>query len=79
MTVVVSTTAITAIVATSVAAGISIFATLMLIGLLIGKEVLGTSKDNKMKLVARSLNIGIIPLVIGFTVLIGLKIAEILA
>jgi hypothetical protein len=79
MITVVTVSTVTTIVAASVAASISIFATLMLIGFLVGKELLGTSKDNKMKLIARSLNIGIIPLVIGFTVLIGLKIAEMLA
>ena len=79
MVTVVTVSTVTTIVATSVAVGISMFTTLMLIGLLIGKEILGASRDNKRQLVARSLNIGIIPLIIGFTVIVGLKVAEILA
>ena len=76
-TVTVST--ITTIAASGLAAGIGIFVTLLLIGLLTSKELLGTSSGNRQKLVARSLNISIIPLLIGFLVIVGLKVAEILA
>ena len=76
-TVTVST--VTTVAAASLAAGIVIFLTLLLIGFLTGKELLGTSSGNKQKLIARSLNVSIIPLLIGFAVIVGLKIAEILA
>lgn len=70
---------VTTIAAASFGTGIAIFAVLMLIGFLAGKELLGTSSGNKQKLIARSLNISIIPLLIGFVVIVGIKVAEILA
>ena len=76
-TVTVST--ITVIAASSVAAGAAIFATIFLIGLLAGKELLGATAGDKHKLLVRSLTIGIIPLLIGFFTIVGLKVAEILA
>ena len=76
-TVTVST--ITSIAGISLAAGIGIFLTVLLIGFLTGKELLGASSGSKQKLLARSLIVGIVPLVIGFAVIVGLKVAEILA
>jgi hypothetical protein len=79
MTAVVTVSTVTTIAATSFGTGIAIFAILMLIGFLTGKELLGASSGDKQKLIARSLNISIIPLLIGFVVIVGLKVAEILA
>ena len=76
-TVTVST--ITTIAASGLAAGIGIFAILLLIGFLTTKEVLGASSGNRQKLLARSLIVSIVPLAIGFAVIVGLKVAEILA
>ena len=86
-TVTVST--ITTIAATSLSVGIGIFATLLLIGFLTGKEVLGAGSGerrklgagsgDRRKLLARSLSIGVVPLLIGFAVIVGFKVAEILA
>jgi len=76
-TVTVST--ITSIAALSLAGGIGVFATVLLIGLLTSKELLGASSGSRKKLLARSLNISIVPLLIGFAVIVGLKVAEILA
>jgi len=76
-TVTVST--VTVIAASSFAAGAAIFVTIFLIGLLAGKELLGTSANNRGKFVGKCLTIGIIPLLIGFTIIVALKVAEILA
>ena len=76
---VVTVSTITTIAAASFGTGIAIFTVLMLIGFLAGKELLGTSAGNKQKLIARSLNVSIIPLLIGFVVIVSLKVAEILA
>ena len=75
----VTVSTVTTIAATSLGAGIAVFAVLMLIAFLTGKELLGASSGDKQKLIARSLNISIIPLLIGFVVIVGLKVAEILA
>jgi hypothetical protein len=76
-TVTVST--ITIIAASSLIAAIGIFGTILLIGLLSGREILHAGTGSKNKLLARSLMVGIIPLAIGFIVIVALKVAEILA
>jgi hypothetical protein len=70
---------VTTIAAASLGTGIALFTVLMLIAFLTGKELLGASSGDKHKLIARSLNISIIPLLLGFIVIVGLKVAEILA
>jgi len=79
MVAVVTVSTVTTVAAASLGTGIALFTVLMLIGFLTGKELLGTSTGSKHKLLARSLNISIIPLLIGFVVIVGLKVAEILA
>lgn len=79
ITAVVAVSTVTTVAAASVGTGIAIFVSLLLIGFLTGKELLGTSTGNRQKLLARSLNISIIPLLIGFVVIVGLKVAEFLA
>jgi hypothetical protein len=76
-TVTVST--ITIIAASSIVLGIGIFATLLLIGFLSARELLHAGGGARQKLLARSLMVGIIPLLIGFIVIVALKVAEILA
>ena len=75
-TVTVST--ITIIAASSVVLAIGIFASILLIGFLGGREILQAGTGVRQKLLARSLVVGIIPLLIGFIVIVALKVAEIL-
>jgi hypothetical protein len=70
---------ITVVAASSVVLAIGIFTSILLIGFLGGREILQASSGEKHKLLARSLIIGIIPLLIGFMVIVALKVAEILA
>lgn len=70
---------ITVIAATSIVVGIGIFASMLLIGFLSARELLQADGGVRQKLLARSLLIGIIPLLIGFIVIVALKVAEILA
>jgi hypothetical protein len=76
-TVTVST--VTIVAASSLAVGAALFATIFLIGFLATKELAGASGSSRWKLIGKSLSIGIIPLLIGFCVIVGLKVAEILA
>jgi hypothetical protein len=69
---------VTIIATSSIAAGAIIFAIVFLIGLLASKEILGASSDNRKRLIGKSLNISIIPLLIGFTIIVAMKIAELL-
>jgi len=66
------------IAAAGLAAGVSVFVIMLLIGFLTSKELLGGSSGNRQKLLTRSLYIGIIPLIICFAVIVGLKVAEVL-
>jgi hypothetical protein len=75
----VTVTTITIIAASSLVAAIGIFVSILLIGLLSSREILHVGSESKHKLLARSLMVGIIPLVIGFVVIVGLKVAELLA
>ncbi len=79
ITAVVAVSTVTTVAAASVGTGVAIFVSLLLIGFLTSKELLGTSTGNRQKLIARSLNISIIPLLLGFIVIVGLKVAEFLA
>lgn len=76
-TVTVST--ITTIAGVSFATGVGVFLVVLLIGFLASKELLGASAGARQQLLARSLMVGIVPLVIGFAVIVGFKVAEILA
>jgi len=75
----VTVTTVTTIAAMGFAASLSVFGVILLIGFLTSKELLSASNGVRKKLLARSLNIGIIPLLISFVVIVGLKVVEILA
>ena len=70
---------ITIIAVSSFVTGTSIIATILLIGFLTSKELLRASIKNKWKLLSTSLNVGIVPLMIGFAIIVGLKVFETLA
>jgi hypothetical protein len=75
----VTVTTITSIAAMGLIASLCVFSVILLIGFLISKELLGASTSAKKKFIARSLNICIVPLLVSFVVLVGVKVAEILA
>jgi hypothetical protein len=75
-TVTVST--VTIVAGSSLALGAALFVAIFLIGFLATKELAGASESSVWKLAGKSLSIGIVPLLIGFCVIVGLKIAEIL-
>jgi ABC-type Fe3+-siderophore transport system permease subunit len=68
-----------AISVSSVVASISILSSVLLIGLLAGQEILQASNGEKHKLLAKSLMIGTIPLLLGFMVIVVMKVLEILS
>lgn len=75
----VSTVTVTTISTMSLVNTLSILGVILLITLLISKELLAASNGSGKKFIARTLNIGIIPLLISFTVIVGLKVVEILS
>ena len=68
-----------AISATSVITAIGIFSSVLLIGFLAGKEILQSSTAERHKLLSRSLIIGIVPLLMGFAVIVVAKVLDILS
>jgi len=78
ITTITSVTSITSIAAMGIGAGITIFAVMLLIGLLTTKELVGASDGGRQRLISRCLNISIIPLVVSFAVIVALKVFEIL-
>ena len=68
-----------AISVSSVVASISILSSVLLIGLLAGQEILQASNGENHKLLAKSLMIGTIPLLLGFMVIVVMKVLEILS
>ena len=70
-------TTVTAIVGFGLAFGV--VAVVVLIGLLGAKELSSASGSNTYRLLAKSLDVGIVPLAIAFAVIVVVKVAEILA
>ena len=75
----VTVTTVTTITAMELVGSLSVLGVLLLIGFLIGKELLSASSGARQKFLARSFNISIIPLLISFAVIVALKIAEVLS
>jgi hypothetical protein len=70
------TTVTTATVA--VAAGLSLLAVLMLLGLLISKEILSVTDKPRLVILGRALNVAVVPLLIGFVLIIATQILHVL-
>ena len=64
---------------TGMVLAIGIFSSVLLIGFLAGQEILQASNGEKHKLLAKTLMIGTIPLLLGFMVIVVMKVLEILA
>ena len=75
----VTVTTVTTIAGVGLAASLGVFGVILLIAFLTSKELLTASSGARQKFLSRSLNISIIPLLISFVVIVGLKVAEILA
>ncbi len=73
------TTVTTTIAALGLTAAISIACIVTLILFLATKELTGVSSSGTLLRIAKFVNVGILPLVLAFTVIVGVKIAEILA
>jgi hypothetical protein len=78
ITTVTAVTSITSMAVLGIGSSITIFAVLLLIGLLTTKELVGASEGSRQRLVSRCLNISIVPLVMSLAVIVALKLVEIL-
>ena len=68
--------ALTATVA--VIAGLSMLAVTLLLGMLISKEVVSASDHPRLAGLSKALNVAIVPLLLGFLLIAGIKILEVL-
>ena len=79
ITTVTTVTSITTITALGITGAISIAAAITLILLLSTKELAGTTGSSTPLRIAKFISIGIVPLVMAFAVIVGVKIAEVIA
>ena len=49
---------------------------LVLVALLIQKELISTSEDYRLRRLSRVMNVGILPLLLAFVLIVSFKIAE---
>ncbi len=75
----ITTSTITTVAAMGLAAGITIAAVICLIIFLATKELAGAGVSASSKRMAKFLNVGIIPLVFAFLVVLTVKITEVLS
>ena len=70
---------VTTVTAVGLGASLAVFGTILLVGFLTGKALLGASGGERQTYLARAASVGIIPLVMAFLVVVSLKIIEVLS
>ena len=78
VTTVTTVTTVTAIAALGLTAAISVAAVITLMAFLTSRELTMTSQSGLAGRIAQFVTVGILPLVMAFTVIVAVKIAEIL-
>jgi len=74
----VTTTTVAAVALESLVGSLALVSILVLLGLLIQKELATALAGIPARHLGRALNIGIVPLVIAFALIVGSKVAEVL-
>jgi hypothetical protein len=74
----VTTTTVTTVTLFGITALLGLAAVLLLIGYLTAKELLSASSNVRLQLIARRLNVAIIPLLVVFGAIVGSRVAEVL-
>jgi hypothetical protein len=74
----VTTTTVTTVttVTAAVFGGLSLLAVVLLLGMFISKEVVGSSEGSRWQALSKALNLAIIPLLLGFLLIAAVKIIE---
>ena len=78
MTTTVTTVTISTVTVIGVAAALGLITTLTLIALLISKEIATAVPGERGVRWSRTLNIGVVPLLVAFAVIVGVKMVEVL-
>lgn len=74
----VTTTTVTTVTIYAFGGALALVAVLVLLALLIPKELTTTASSVRLERLGRALNIGIVPLLITFVLIVGAKVAQVL-
>jgi hypothetical protein len=74
----VTTTTVSTLTALGVTAALGIVAVIALVALLISKEVVGSTGGPRQQVLARALNVGIVPLLLVFVTVVATRVVQIL-
>jgi len=72
----VTTSTVSTVTTAAIAGSVAFIGLLVLFVLLVQKEVTTVASGNRLKLLRRALNVGILPLIIAFIVIVVTKAAE---
>ena len=72
----VTTSAISLLSSSANAGSFALIGMLVLAALLIQKELISTSEDNRLRHLSRVMNVGILPLLLAFVLIVSFKIVE---
>ena len=72
----VTTSAISLLSSSANAGSFALIGILVLVALLIQKELISTSEDNRLRHLSRVMNVGILPLLLAFVLIVSFKIVE---
>jgi hypothetical protein len=72
----VTTTAVSLLSSSANAGSFALIGMLVLVALLIQKELVSTSDDSRLRRLSRVMNVGILPLLLAFILIVSFKIVE---
>ena len=72
----VTITAVSFLSNSAIAGSFAMIGMLVLVGLLIQKELISASDDSRLQQLSRVMNVGILPLLLAFVLIVSLKIVE---
>lgn len=73
----VTTSTVITVTTVAVASSLALIAVMTMFTLLVQKEVATTARERWARALDRALNVGVIPLVLAFLILVALRIAEV--
>ncbi len=74
----VTTSTVTTVTTAALAGSVALIGILVLLSLLVQKELAGSADGGRLQKLSHTLNIGIIPLLIAFVLIVVAKVADVL-
>ena len=72
----ITTSAVSLLSSSANAGSFALIGMLVLVALLIQKELISTSEDNRLRHLSRVMNVGILPLLLAFVLIVSFRIVE---